>query len=282
MKRLCLFLLALVVLLVCPACQPPEQTDGEPHPLTYHEIMSLPTPEPGMYAYYWSYLDVYDFLDFLVEQGETFACVEVECLDVRYYMEWNAEKKVLTSSHSEYELAIQKIGTAQAFSPRKKEVVHAKSMVCLDYEGSPDSEDEAVIEEYYAKREAFVKAFLLSSGGVEDPQTGEVILESGIYELIPMSDMPLRLVNPQEFAIPMGEGETYTVLLTYEPQAYGVEACEYVAYHSYPSSNDSMIFTNNFYNLTDRRSTYHWDNMYTVAYLAYRDRINDLGQTPQE
>ncbi|MBQ7322878.1 MAG: hypothetical protein IJW99_12325 [Clostridia bacterium] len=246
MKKICVLLSIMVILGVLVSCENTPKDETVPHPLDYHEIMSLKTIPPGAVDFVYS--DITQYFEYCVEEESPFACAEVECLDVTYYLKWD-EKDQALFGFSQNKIKITRIGTAYQFPYRRGEIITVKSRISI----TPDVGDDA---DYIQRRKEFVKTVL---GGIEDPETGKIILASGNYEFIPTSDMSLHLFIPEEANIPMGVGERYTTAIMYD------ETMEmWYCTHSYPASEDSIIFTNNFYNMT----LYSQENMYIVAYLA--------------
>lgn len=264
MKKIC-FLLSLILLLTpmisCQSDVPdsdenentenisdggdaPEQEDT-PHPLNYHEIMSLRTISPGGLDL--AYSDIGEYFERLVENEQPFACVEAKCLDVTYYLKWDAERKSL-GAYTKYRLQITRVGATYDFPYDRGGIINVNSRITV----YPDFGE---IIGQAQRRDEFIKNVL---GGTEDPETGEVVLESGVYEFVPMSDMALRLSVPDYDNIPMGKGEIYTTAVI-KSDLEG-----WYCTHSYPASKDSIVFTNNFYNM---KYTFE-HNMHIVAYLA--------------
>lgn len=248
MKKLCSLLSFITVLSIFCSCNAIPANENIPHPLDYHEIMSLKTIEPG--AVDLIYSDIREYFESRAQNDSPFACVEAECLNVTYYLQWRPTKNGgVLSGYSQYELKITKVGTAFEFPFRNGDVITVKSRVQV----APDFSDE---DDFDLKKKEFVKNIL---GGVENPDTGEVILEGGIHEFVPMSDMQLALYIPDYDNVPMGVGEIYTTALLKDSTTG-----EWMCTHSYPASEDSIVFSNNFYNMT----FYFKHNMHIVAYLT--------------
>jgi hypothetical protein len=189
----------------------------------------------------------------------------VECIDVTYYLEWNAEEDTLKTSYTEYKINIKKVGTSCKFDPSDGKASIVESRVTI---GPSFRNEKTETEEIYQQRlESFKKDFLLSHGGVENPKTGKVSLESGIYEFIPMSDMSLQLEIPENYSIPMNAGEYYTAILLPGQKAGG---SRWTIHHMYPATKNALVFENRFYNLPLAEGYYNCGahNMHIVAYLS--------------
>ena len=243
-KTLWLVVCLSLMILFCSGCA------SAPHELSYHELMALEKYDRNDSIYLYPDYITYTFEEWESLQKSTkssYALIEAECLDARYFVKWDEERQDLSDVRVRYDIRIAfQTRESPFFAARAGDILPVYGPRCeftvrlFDYDQT--DEDAA------AQRKAYEK-FLCDLGASIDEETGYIALPSGDYEFVPMSDIPLAVIYLDEMigCHMMCEGELYTMSILGYPGFYRVSWI-------YPSSEDSILYENDFYGFSQEKA----------------------------
>ena len=218
---------------------PPTQPD--PIPLTYDEIMRLPwggvrpdfgEPDPDVDCYIRSV----DDLTALVVDGEISAAyVKAECINVRYYLEWEVDKWDAGPGTGKTVCTLEIVDIAGSFGDFNHEI---GDIIEIEYGGYI----------FPATQEDLWDFFLSQSAAESGTNPQELELAPGFYELVPVQGGEYKRMWMNGL-VPMCEGESYTFLLEGIDTFIQGNDLFLVALYVYPADADSLMLINDYYDL---------------------------------
>jgi hypothetical protein len=217
MNRLGVFLTALFMLINFSACadisnaqddyqdnlsgeNPEDSLLEEPVPLTYDELMRLEW-KPAIVCYSNALNSLAEMQEHYANtQRSPFAYTTIECMDVRYYIDWGGDMEH-RDSHIEYHVKVKQV----------HEMFNEFSYKSGDTIIITEAEDIFVNPNYNQLEE------ILLQHGAKIGQNGEIALDNGSYEWIPTKENVGSCLYSGAI-IPLNAGEEYIAMLYYSEE----------------------------------------------------------------